>query len=206
MTRKRLTVTRIPTSPTYLLMARSRNRLLADRDTFASLYRETADDVLVFIVRRVFDREVAMDLAAETFAQAFVSRGRFRGSTQAEAGAWIFTIARRQVADYLRRGKAERRALNKLGIEPPRLTDEDLDRVDQLAGLTELRAAIGAGLRELNPAQRDAIALRVVEELPYPEVAARLGISEQTARARVSRGLRALAVMLEQTPIPTEAC
>src|SRR3954454_7824655 len=187
-------------------MARSRNRLLADRETFAALYRQTADDVLVFIVRRIFDREVAMDLAAEAFAQAFVSRGRFRGSSQAEAGAGIFTIARRQVADYLRRGKTERRALNKLGIEPPRLNDEDLDRVDQLAGLTELRAAIGAGLRELNPAQRDAIALRVVEELPYPEVAARLGISEQTARARVSRGLRALAVMLEQTPIPTEAC
>jgi RNA polymerase sigma-70 factor (ECF subfamily) len=37
-----------------------------------------------------------------------------------------------------------------------------------------------------------AIELRIVRELPYPEVAAELGVSEQTARARVSRGLRAL--------------
>ena len=39
--------------------------------------------------------------------------------------------------------------------------------------------------------------LRVVEELDYPVVAARLGVTEATARARVSRGLRLLAVALD---------
>ena len=34
--------------------------------------------------------------------------------------------------------------------------------------------------------------MRVVDDLPYEEVARRLGVSEPTARARVSRGLRAL--------------
>lgn len=72
-----------------------------------------------------------MDLAAETFARAFVSRRRFRGTTEAEAEAWLYTIARRQLANYLRRGRAERRAIGKLGLEVPRLTDEDLERVDQ---------------------------------------------------------------------------
>jgi RNA polymerase sigma-70 factor (ECF subfamily) len=41
------------------------------------------------------------------------------------------------------------------------------------------------------------VRLRVVDELPYPDVAARLGISEQAARARVSRALRALAGALD---------
>ena len=39
--------------------------------------------------------------------------------------------------------------------------------------------------------------LRVVDELGYPAIATRLGISEQAARARVSRGLRALAGALD---------
>jgi len=58
----------------------------------------------------------------------------------------------------------------------------------------------------LNAGQRQAVQLRVVEERPYDEVALALGISEQTARARVSRGLRALTHALEPYPdTPKEA-
>ena len=50
--------------------------------------------------------------------------------------------------------------------------------------------------------QREALELRIVKELPYPEVAIALGVSEQTARARVSRALRALR---EATPFDLRA-
>ena len=62
------------------------------------------------------------------------------------------------------------------------------------------RAALGrqGALAELGPEQREAVRLRVVDELGYPAVAARLGVSEQTARARVSRGLRALAAAVDR--------
>jgi RNA polymerase sigma-70 factor (ECF subfamily) len=53
-------------------------------------------------------------------------------------------------------------------------------------------------LEELPGDQREAIRLRVVDERPYDEVAAVLGINEATARARVSRGLRALAASLAE--------
>jgi RNA polymerase sigma-70 factor (ECF subfamily) len=55
-------------------------------------------------------------------------------------------------------------------------------------------------MSELSTAQRDALRLRVVDDLPYSTVAARLGISEPTARARVSRALRALAQAFDQLP------
>jgi len=45
--------------------------------------------------------------------------------------------------------------------------------------------------------QREALQLRVVDELDYPTVADRLGVSEVAARARVSRALRALAGALD---------
>ena len=44
--------------------------------------------------------------------------------------------------------------------------------------------------------QRRAVELRVIEECGYADVAVMLGVSEQTARARVSRGLRTLAQRL----------
>ena len=45
--------------------------------------------------------------------------------------------------------------------------------------------------------QRRAVELRVVDEYGYADVAGTLGVSEQMARARVSRGLRALAHFLQ---------
>jgi RNA polymerase sigma-70 factor (ECF subfamily) len=74
---------------------------------------------------------------------------------------------------------------------------DDLAEIEAAAGLAPLRRALARELSALGDAQREAIELRVVQELPYAEVALRLGVNEQTARARVSRGLRALAGALE---------
>jgi RNA polymerase sigma-70 factor (ECF subfamily) len=166
---------------------------MQDADAFAALYDREAHDVLVFIARRVLDAELALDLTAETFAQAFRGRRAFRGTTAAEERAWLFTIARRQVARYHRRGAVERRALEALGAQLPHASEDDLREIEEAAGLDALRAALGDELERLSRDQREALRLRVVEERPYPEVADALGVSEQTARARVSRGLRALA-------------
>ena len=170
---------------------------MRDADAFAALYDREAQTVLVFIARRTLDPELALDLTAETFAQAFRSRRAFRGTTEMEERAYLFTIARRQIARYHRRGRIERRALEALGAELPVAHEDDLREIEEAAGLRDLRTTLGDELARLSADQREALQLRVVEERPYPEVASALGVSEQTARARVSRGLRALARALE---------
>ena len=126
-----------------------------------------------------------------------LGRRRFRGSTEEEARAWLFGIARRRFAMYVRRGKAERRAVRRLGLERPQLHEGEYARIEQLAGLDAIRGTLAEHVSRLAPAQRTALELRVVRELPYPDVADRLGISEQAARARVSRALRALGSALD---------
>ena len=88
-----------------------------------ALYQRHRDALLVFLVRRTADTEVALDLWAETFAQAVASHRRYRGKTDAEAAGWLYGIAKRQLALYYRRGHAEQRALNKLGLERPPASD-----------------------------------------------------------------------------------
>jgi RNA polymerase sigma-70 factor, ECF subfamily len=61
---------------------------MQDADAFAALYDREAQAVLVFIARRTLDAELALDLTAETFAQAFRGRRSFRGSTEMEERAW----------------------------------------------------------------------------------------------------------------------
>jgi RNA polymerase sigma factor (sigma-70 family) len=174
-----------------------------DPDDISRLYGAHAAEVLRFLARRTMQPEVAVDLLAETFAQTFADRAGFRGCSDGEALAWIFGIARHQLASYFRRGRVERRALVKLGLQLPALSDADYERIDELAGLQEQRAAVAVALGDLSADQREALNLRVVEERSYSELASSLGISEQTARSRVSRALRALsdsAAQLEGSP------
>jgi len=171
--------------------------LALDDAGFSCLYRATAQDLVVFFARRTYDAEAAADLMAETFAKAYLGRRRFRGSTEEDARAWLFGIGRRRFAMYVRRGKAERRALRRLGLERPELVEGEHARIEELAGLDAMRGMLAELVSGLAPAQRRALELRVVRELPYPDVADRLGISEQAARARVSRALRALGSALD---------
>lgn len=158
----------------------------------AQLYRAHASALLAFLARRVLLPEVAVDLLAETFARAYRDRARLRGTGEEEALAWVYGIARHVLASYQRRGAVERRALRALGVERRALTDAEYDRVEELAELAALGARIDSELAALAADQRHAVQLRVLEERPYDEVAHELGVSEQTARARVSRALRAL--------------
>lgn len=168
-------------------------------DDIADLYDAHARTFIAYFARRVLDPEAAVDLTAETFAAAFVNRAQFRPEDAGEGAAlgWLYGIARNQVAMYFRAGSVERRAVAKLGVERPDLTEPEFDRIEELAELADLRRRVAAELDAMAPEHADALRLRVVDELGYDEVAARLGITEQTARTRVSRALRALAVRLE---------
>jgi RNA polymerase sigma factor (sigma-70 family) len=170
---------------------------------FSCVYEAKAQEIFTFFLRRTFDVELARDLTAETFAQAFESRRRFRGGTDAEAAAWLYSIARRQLGRYVRKGVVHRKAVERLGIDLPAVSDDDLHRIVELAGLAEMRDAVASAFSTLPEEQRDALRLRVIDEHSYADVAANLGVSEQTARARVSRGLRRIADVIDM-PKPAE--
>lgn len=167
-----------------------------DADDIARLYGTHARALVAYFARRTFDPLLATELMAETFAAAVAARRTFRGE---DAGAWLYGIARHQLLQWYRRAGVERRALARLGLDPPGLTDDEYERIEELSGLADLRARVSEAIDRLPGEQRTALRLRVVEERPYPEVAAALGVDEQAARARVSRALRGLAAGLDAT-------
>jgi RNA polymerase sigma-70 factor (ECF subfamily) len=163
------------------------------------LYARHADALLVFLARRTADPQIALDLWAETFAQAFAKRNTLRGTGDDAIAGWLYAIARSQLAGFYRRGVTEQRALGRLQLERPPATAEVLAEIERKAELHETRRELGDALAKLSPAVRDAVKLRVVDELDYRAVADRLGISEATARVRVSRGLSSLAALLDRS-------
>jgi RNA polymerase sigma-70 factor (ECF subfamily) len=180
-------------------LSSSLSRAATEPSAFTEFYSGLSRQLLVFFVRRTFDVEAARDLTAETFAQALEHCHRFRGQTDAEAEGWLYGIARHQLSRYARSGVVRRKALDRLGIQVPAVGEDDYERIVEAAGLSELRGRVAAAFAELSDDQRDALRLRVIDELPYADVAAHLGVSEQTVRARVSRALRRLADALDLT-------
>lgn len=183
------------------LLAQARN----DPGAFGAFYEAHAQQVLVYFTRRTMDVQIALDLMSETFAVALEECPRFRGTTPEQERGWLYAIAKSQLAHFLRDGDIDRRALQRLDLSPAQLTDPDIERIESLSGIAELATRVNGALAGLPPEQRDAIRLRVVDELDYPAVASQLGISEQTARARVSRGLRALTREVAPKAVAKEA-
>jgi RNA polymerase sigma-70 factor (ECF subfamily) len=167
---------------------------------FEDLYERAGRRLLVHLIRRLHNVETATDLWAECWAAAFESWSRCRAATPAAEEAWLFGVARRQLAAYYRSGAVRRRALERLSWEVPVIggaaQQEELER---LAELETLRPVLAEALGKLPQQQRRAVELRILAELPYEQVAARLGCSEQAARASVSRGLRRLSELIDRT-------
>jgi RNA polymerase sigma-70 factor (ECF subfamily) len=171
-------------------------QFLASDETFSRFYRANISGLLAYFVQRTLDSQLSVDLAAETFAQAFASRRTFRGTTELASSAWLFAIARRQLARYYDEGVVKRKLSRRLVGGVPMASDADVDLIERIAGLEGVRGVLRESLGKLEPVQRQALWLRVVEEQPYTTVAQRLGISEPAARKRVSRALRTLSELL----------
>jgi RNA polymerase sigma-70 factor (ECF subfamily) len=167
-----------------------------DSEAFGQLYVRHHRELLGYFVRRTADAQLAADLTAETFAQAFVARRRFHSAGDGSARSWLFGIGRHQLARYARRQGVSERYRRKLGVERTLVDDDALTRIEALADISGLRELLRSALASLPAGQVDAIRLRVIDQLPYSEVARRLGCSEGAARVRVMRGLSQLAEVI----------
>lgn len=162
-------------------------------EQFVTFYDRHARGLLGFFGRRTYDSQVAADLTAETFAQAFAARKRFRNPGPGSATAWLYTIARRQLNRFIRRQRVESQWRERLGMEPLTVAPDALERAEELIDLERVRDQVSTALDALSGDVREAVVLRVVQGLSYPDAARLAGCREDLMRQRVSRGLKRLA-------------
>ena len=160
----------------------------ADASAFAELYHRHTSTVHAWFRRRL--DWAASDLTAETFAQAWLARRSFRDEASGSALPWLFGIARNIARESARKDAVETRARRRLGLPTVLASEDGYAAVD---GRVIPRAALARGLETLPEHEREALELRVIEELPYEQVADRLGVRPAAARLRVSRALRRLS-------------
>jgi RNA polymerase sigma-70 factor (ECF subfamily) len=142
-----------------------------DGDAMSRFVRATQADVWRFCAH-LSDRASADDLTQEVYARAIPALPRFRA--QASARTWLLTIARRTVADHIRR-QQRRRRLDVVATDAPSAAPGD----EQVA----LRAIIG----QLEDERRAAFVLTQLLGLSYAEAAEVCRCPVGTIRSRVAR-------------------
>jgi RNA polymerase sigma factor (sigma-70 family) len=167
-------------------------------EVFGVLFERHAEPMLAFFARRTLDAEAAAELVAETFAEAFSSRSRFRDQGVEGAG-WLYGIGKHLLSRYFRAGAVEARARRRLGMPERTVNDDDYERIEELIDFERIGGVVLEALSTLPEDQREAVRLRVIDGRDYRRVADALGCTEPTARARVSRGLRRIASQVKAT-------
>jgi len=175
--------------------AEALRRLRRDPEAIVSLYDRHVARLVAALAAASGDRELAFDLAQETFARALERGHRVRVAEGGSAWPWLWTVARNLLRDAQRREIVDRSARRRLGMAKVAYDDHAIEDLIARVDAEELRSALGHALEELPAEQRDAVVRRVVLDRDYAGLAGD-SVDETAMRARVSRGLRALRIRL----------
>ena len=159
---------------------------------FEEIYAKEADGLFRFCHIRISDRDQALDIVQESFMELW--KAMVNAVIIKHERAFLFTVARNRIIDWYRKSKSL--SLDKMiedsedeGSTPFLPKDEKAH--GHIVASAEARHAIEA-IDRLRPEYREAVYLRLVEDLPPREIAEILGISTNAASVRIFRGVQLL--------------
>ena len=172
---------------------------------FRELVRRYERPVFSLIFRMVRDRELAEDLAQDTFVKILNNIDRYR--PEFKLSSWLFKIANNVAIDHLRKRQiptismdGSPHAANADAIESTRfeIADQSESALAEMES-RELGAAIEKAIASLRPEYRACIMLRHVEDRSYEEIAATLDLPLGTVKTYIHRARHELREALEGT-------
>lgn len=145
-----------------------------DEEAFGELYRMFAPMVHGIILTRV-PRDEADDIVQEVFISAYKNLATLQNKNA--VGGWLAMIARNRAVEFFRR------------LKPTEELSEDAHRLeDPLAKAHEILSAI----RSCPEAYKETLVLRLVEGMTGPEIAERTGLTPNSVRVNLHRGMKIL--------------
>lgn len=163
-------------------------------DSYRSQLRETIDANIHGPLQRRID---ASDVIQQTCVQAVRNFSQFRGSTLPEFWGWLEQVEQHMLVDLVREHGAQKRDAHTEQSGP---TQNDAiaraTTAGQHAMRGERRRELEAAISQLPAGQREAVALRYLDEHKIADIATALDRSEEAVAGLLKRGVRALKAIL----------
>jgi RNA polymerase sigma-70 factor (ECF subfamily) len=169
-----------------------------DADAFEVLLGRYQRPIFNFIYRSVRQKDHAEELLQEVFLRVIQRSKDFKG--QSKFSTWLYTIARNLCIDHSRKMSFRRHRsldtpMRSSSGEGPSL----LDRVegkehgaDREAIAARVTKKVAAAVDELPKEQKDVFLMRQLQGLPFKEIAAIVGVPENTVKSRMRYALERL--------------
>jgi RNA polymerase sigma-70 factor (sigma-E family) len=154
-----------------------------DGNDFDAFYIATVRRIVLYLYASCGDRLEAQDVAQEAFARAWQHWSRVARYDDPEA--WVRTVAWRLMANRWRGVRRWLAARSRMGPD------------EVAGGPSPDRVAVVDALQHLPTAQRQAVALHYLLDMPVHEIAASVGAPVGTVKARLSRARATLARLLD---------
>ena len=155
---------------------------------FEQIYLQHHRDVRRYVGRRLVEPEVD-DATADVFVVAWRRLAELPPDDRVLP--WLYSVARRVLANEYRRARRARTLVEQIGEQQP-----NADHADAVAD----RMAVAAAFDDLTEADQEIIRLVAWESLNSTQVAAVLGCARTTAAMRISRARRRLSRALHAPP------
>ena len=154
-----------------------------DEREFDDFYNASFARITGQVYAMIGSRDEAEECVQEAFVRAWAHRRKLDRAEYPEA--WVRTTAYRLAVSRWRRTTRGRRP-----------ADRALGAATETPAPSETHVALVAALKQLPEAQRQALVLHHLADLPVHQVAREVGVPEGTIKARLSRGRAALAALL----------
>lgn len=148
------------------------------------LYQDHHGWLLGWLRRKLGNTAQAQDLTHDTFVQLLTARHL---PALDNPRAYLTTVAQRTLFNFWRRSDLEQAYLAALATQPAATQPSEEERYAAIQALE----AVDRILRALPATTRQVLLLSQLQELTYPQIAARLGIAEVTVRRHMARAITA---------------
>ena len=145
-----------------------------DHDAFRMIFERYSRPVLSFIYDQIGDRDVAEELAQETFVRAYRSLKSLREETK--LSTWLFGIAKNVARESIRSKVRDRHNVDLDDDQVLDLSDQSPVPVNQLLD-KELNQVVQRSLAKLDDDKRMVFTLKVLHQRSYEEIAEITGFS-----------------------------
>ena len=155
-----------------------------DRNAFKKLFAAFAPKIKSFAMRNGVGPELAEEVVQETFIRVWRKAEQF-DPTKASASTWLYTIARNQRIDLLRK-----RHRPEPDYEDPAFIPEPEPQPTEVIVRNQEASKLKECINALSPEQQEVLKLSFMEELPHVEVADKLGIPLGTVKSRIRLAMK----------------
>ena len=163
-----------------------------DVTAFQQLYARHRVPLFRHLQRQLRDAALAEEFFQDTWQRVVSARGRYR--PEAKFATWLYQIASNRATDHWR-AKSHR-------PDPPANADEiterqpDHDTPERRLSAFEERRRLQLALEELPPEQREAVLLRLEQELSLEEIGEITGVGRETVKSRLRYAMDKLRARL----------